>query len=59
MITVGADKTINTNDEYSLFHVGANIPELSNISLMINDIDTIFQCGEEHTVKPNNRYEGL
>jgi hypothetical protein len=59
MITVGADKTINTNDEYFPFYVGANIPELCNISLMINDIDTIFHCGEEHTVNPNNRYKGL
>jgi len=43
MITVGAEKIINTNEDFTIN----------------NDIDAIIQRGEERTVELDNKYEGL
>jgi len=43
MITAGAEKIINTNDDL----------------MINDDIDAIIQRGEERTVELNSKYEGL
>src|SRR5882762_1404263 len=60
MITAGADKIINTNEECVLFYYATAVTDLYIISLMINDdIDEIIQRGEERTNELNSKYEGL
>jgi SWI/SNF-related matrix-associated actin-dependent regulator of chromatin subfamily A member 5 len=61
MITAGAEKIINTNEEFVLScDTSLTISDPNYISLMINDdIDAIIQRGEERTVELNSKYEGL
>ena len=61
MITVGAEKIINTNEEcVPPFAIHLTTPDLCNGSFTINDdIDAIIQRREECTVELNSKYEGL
>ena len=61
MITHGADKIINSNDEYvtKWLYYSQNT-EFMLARLMINDdIDAIIQHGEERTQELNSKYAGL
>jgi SWI/SNF-related matrix-associated actin-dependent regulator of chromatin subfamily A member 5 len=61
MITAGAEKIINRNDEY-VFPYQINLAWSNSTfnSLMINDaIDAIIQRKEERTVELNGKYEDL
>lgn len=59
MITHGAEKIINSNEEYVsvLFFLSFRT---KTFSLMVNDdIEAIIHRGEERTLELNSRYEGL
>jgi SWI/SNF-related matrix-associated actin-dependent regulator of chromatin subfamily A member 5 len=61
MITYGAEKIINSSEEYNLLLSRFN-PLLScywSRILINDDIDAIIQRGEERTIELNSKYEGL
>jgi SWI/SNF-related matrix-associated actin-dependent regulator of chromatin subfamily A member 5 len=57
MITVGAEKIINTDEEcVPPFAIHLTTPDLCNGSFTINDdIDAIIQRGEERTLELNSK----
>jgi len=61
MITHGAEKIINSNEEYVHRHFFLKkTVHLLHCRLVVNaDIDAIIQCGEERTMELNNKYETL
>jgi len=61
MITHGADKIINSSEEWVSFFVKVSQCKLIlRKRLLINDdIDAIIHRGEERTVELNSKYEGL
>ena len=60
MITHGADKIINSNDECVLQCVKRGYSYRSHTRLMVNgDIEAIISSGEERTMELNSKYETL
>jgi SWI/SNF-related matrix-associated actin-dependent regulator of chromatin subfamily A member 5 len=60
MITHGADKIINSTDEFVQLIIVAILNTYGCDRLMIDDdIEAIIQRGEERTVELSNKYEGL
>jgi SWI/SNF-related matrix-associated actin-dependent regulator of chromatin subfamily A member 5 len=61
MITHGAEKIINSSEEYVIFpHAKTTYKSFPLSRLLINDdIDAIIQRDEERTIELNSKYEGL
>ena len=60
MITHGADKIINSNDECVLQCVKRGFPYHCHSRLIVNgDIEAIISSGEERTMELNSKYETL
>ena len=57
MITAGAEKITNTNEEYVVsYEMVVLLSDFTFNSLMISDdIDAIIQCEEERTVELNTK----
>lgn len=59
MITHGAEKIINSSDEWVILLVYITRLSPPHRLLINDDIDAIIQRGEERTTQLNSKYEGL